>query len=65
VTGDWRKQHNEELQSSYSSLDIIRMIKLRRMRWAGCVAHMGDQKCVRCKSVNWDKALFDTDSNDT
>jgi hypothetical protein len=35
VTGDWRKQHNEELHNMYSSPSIIRMIKSRRMRWTG------------------------------
>jgi hypothetical protein len=38
VTGGWRKLHNEELHNLYSSSSIIRMIKLRRMRWAGHVA---------------------------
>jgi hypothetical protein len=38
VTGDWRKLHNEELHNLYSSPDIIRMIKSRRVRWAGYVA---------------------------
>jgi hypothetical protein len=41
VTGDWRKLHNEELHNLYSSPNIIRMIKSRRMRWAGHVARMG------------------------
>jgi hypothetical protein len=41
VTGDWRRLHNEELHNLYSSTDIIRMIKLRRMRWVGRVARMG------------------------
>jgi hypothetical protein len=41
VTGGWRKLHNEELHSLYSSPNIIRMIKSRRMRWAGHVARMG------------------------
>jgi hypothetical protein len=40
VTGDWRKLHNEELHNLYSSPHIIRMIKSRRMRWAGYVARM-------------------------
>jgi hypothetical protein len=40
VTGDWRKLHNEELHNLYSSPNIIRMIKSRRMRWAGHVARM-------------------------
>jgi hypothetical protein len=38
VTGDWRKLHNEELRNLYSSPSIIRMIKSRRVRWAGNVA---------------------------
>jgi hypothetical protein len=41
VTGDRRKLHNEELHDLYSSPSIIRMIKSRRMRWAGHVARMG------------------------
>jgi hypothetical protein len=35
VRGDWRKLHNEELHNLYFSPNIIRMIKSRRMRWAG------------------------------
>ena len=38
VAGEWRKLHNEELNSLYSSPNIVRVIKLRRMRWAGHVA---------------------------
>jgi hypothetical protein len=38
VTGGWRKLHNEELRDLYSSLSIIRMIKSKRMKWAGHVA---------------------------
>jgi hypothetical protein len=37
----WRKVHNDELHSLYSSLNIVRMIKSGRMRWAGHVARMG------------------------
>jgi hypothetical protein len=44
VTGDWRKLHNEELCKLYSSPNIIRMIKSRRMRWAGHVARMGTKR---------------------
>jgi hypothetical protein len=44
VTGDWRKLHNEELHNLYSSPSIIRIIKLRRMRWAGHVARMGSKR---------------------
>jgi acyl-coenzyme A synthetase/AMP-(fatty) acid ligase len=40
VTGDWRKLHNEELNNFYSSPNIIRMFKSRRMRLAGYVARM-------------------------
>jgi hypothetical protein len=41
VTGGWRKLHNEGLRKLYFSPSIIRMIKSRRMRWAGHVARMG------------------------
>jgi len=40
VTGEWRKLHNEELNDRYSLPNIIRMIKSRRIRWAGHVARM-------------------------
>jgi hypothetical protein len=42
LTGDWRKLLNEELRNLYSSPSVIRMIKLRGMRWAGHVARMGE-----------------------
>jgi hypothetical protein len=42
VTGGWRKLHNKELHNLYSSPSIIRMIKSRKMRWAGHVAWMGE-----------------------
>jgi hypothetical protein len=41
VTG-WRKLHNEELRGLYSSPSIVRVIRARRMRWAGHVARMGE-----------------------
>jgi hypothetical protein len=44
VTGDWKKLHNEELHNLHSSPNIIRMIKSRRMRWAGHVARMGETR---------------------
>jgi hypothetical protein len=40
--GSWRKLHNDELHDLYSSLNIVRVIKSRRMRWAGHVARMGE-----------------------
>jgi hypothetical protein len=43
-TGDWRKLRNEELHNLYSSPNIIRMIKSRRMRWAGHVTRMGRKR---------------------
>jgi hypothetical protein len=43
VTGDWRKLRNEELHNLYSSQNIIRMIKSRRMRRAGYIARMGEK----------------------
>ena len=41
VTGDWRRLHNEEINVLYSSPNIVRVLKSRRMRWAGHVARMG------------------------
>jgi hypothetical protein len=46
VTGDWIKLHNEQLHDLYSSPSIIRIIKSRRMRWAGHVARMGEKRNV-------------------
>jgi hypothetical protein len=45
-TGQWRKAHSGELHNLYSSLDIIRQIKSRGMRWAGHVARMGEGRNV-------------------
>jgi hypothetical protein len=42
MTGGWRKLHNEELHGLYSSPSVVRVIKARRMRWVGHVAHMGE-----------------------
>jgi hypothetical protein len=44
VTGEWRKLHNEGLYDLYSLPSIIRIIKSRRMRWAGHVARMGEKR---------------------
>jgi hypothetical protein len=44
--GSWRKLHNDELHSLYSSPNIVRVIKSRRIRWAGHVARMGEGKGV-------------------
>jgi hypothetical protein len=46
VMGEWRKLHNEKLCDLYSSQSIIRIIKSRRMRWAGHVARMGEKRNV-------------------
>ena len=44
VTGEWRKLHKTELHALYSSPNIIRNIKSRRLRWAGHVARMGETR---------------------
>jgi hypothetical protein len=46
ITGEWRKLHNEELNSLYSSPSIVRVIKSRRMRWAGHVARTWEGRGV-------------------
>jgi hypothetical protein len=59
-TGEWRKLHNEELHILYSSPNIIRQLKSRRLGWAGNVARMGEE-CVqgfdgkaRRKETTWE-----------
>ena len=44
VTGEWRKLHSEELNGLYCSPNIVRVIKLRRMRWVGHVVHMRESR---------------------
>ena len=47
IMGEWRRLHNEELNDLYSSLNIVRVIKSRRMRLAGHVTHMGEGRgCI-------------------
>ena len=47
VTGEWRKLHNEELNYLYSLPNIVWVVKSRRMRWAGHVARMGEDRDVQ------------------
>ena len=46
VTGEWRKLHEEELRDLYSLPNIVRVVKSRKMRWAGHVARMGEGRGV-------------------
>jgi len=46
VTREWRKLHNEELNDLYFSSNIVRVIKSRRIRWAGHVARMGERRGI-------------------
>jgi len=49
VTGEWRRLHNKELNDLYCSTNIVRVIISRRMRWAGHVARMGEER--RCTGL--------------
>jgi hypothetical protein len=46
VTGEWRKLHNQELNDLYSLPNVVRVVKSSRMRWAGHVARMGEDRGV-------------------
>jgi hypothetical protein len=60
VTGEWRKLHNEELHMLYSSPNI-RQIKSRRMRWAGHVARMGEERVQGFdEKVRWEETTLKT-----
>jgi hypothetical protein len=51
VTGEWKKLHDEKFHNLYSSPDIIRQIKSKKMRWAGHVARMGEERKLYKVSV--------------
>ena len=53
VTGEWRKLHNEELSDLYSLPNIVRVVKSRRMRWAGHVARMDEGRGEGCTGFWW------------
>jgi len=66
VTGEWKRFHNEELSDLYSSHNIMRVIKSRRMRWAGHVARMGEERgCIgswwgnRREGEHWEYLVVD------
>jgi len=46
ITGEWRRLHNAEINDLYCSPNIVRVIKSRRMRWAGHVVRMGEERVV-------------------
>jgi hypothetical protein len=60
VTGEWKRLHKKELYAMYSSPNIIRVIKSRRLRWAGYVARIGE-RCIQGFSEN---TLCDADCSE-
>ena len=57
VTGEWRKVHNEEFNDLYSSPSILRVIKSRRMRWAGHVTRMEERRVEGVGGEIWGKVF--------
>ena len=53
VTGEWKKLHNVELSDLYYSTSIIRVIKFRRLKWAGHVARMGERRIQGFGGDTW------------
>jgi len=54
ITGEWRRLHNKELNDLYSSPNIVRVINWRRMRWAGHVGRVGEERgCIGSWWGNW------------
>ena len=53
MTGEWRKLRNEELNDLYSLPNIVRVVKSRRMRWAGHVARMGEDVAGQRPATSW------------
>jgi hypothetical protein len=47
LAGEWKKLHNEELNDLYSSPNIVRLMKPRRMKWTGHVARMRERRCIQ------------------
>jgi len=64
VTGEWKNLHNEELNDMYSSTNIVRVIKSRRMRWAGHVSLMSKRRGEVCTGLLWGKVREGNQSED-
>jgi hypothetical protein len=63
IAGRWRKLHKKELHDLYSSPSITRIMKSRRMSWAGYVALMGEKRTVYKNGVFWDVTPCDSSKN--